>query len=92
MAGLIISYLNPDYTLGLNSDKLMKRKTTIKVRGHLDHQWEDWFEGIKITHEKGNSILTGSIEDDSCLHGILNKIRDLNLGIISVLISEKKQS
>jgi len=62
----------------------MKGKVKIKVQGHLDNKWQDWFEGMKINHEGNNTILTGIVSDESYLHGILNRIRDLNLKLISV--------
>ena len=56
----------------------------IRVHGHLDEKWEDWFDGMEITHESGNTILSGNIIDEAFMHGILNLIRDLNLKLISV--------
>ena len=62
----------------------MKGKVKIKVKGHLDSKWQDWFEGMEISYKGDNTILTGTIIDESHLHGILNRIRDLNLKLISV--------
>ncbi len=62
----------------------MEEETIIKVKGHLDKKWEDWFEGMDIIYENDNTILTGCLKDESYLHGILNQIRDLNLKLISV--------
>lgn len=62
----------------------MKGKVKIKVRGILDSKWQDWFEGMEISYEKNITILTGTVNDESHLHGILNRIRDLNLKLISV--------
>lgn len=62
----------------------MKGLIEIKVHGHLDEKWEDWFDGMEITHEKDNTILSGYIKDEAFMHGILNLIRDLNLKLISV--------
>jgi hypothetical protein len=56
----------------------------IKIKGQLGKQWADWFENMKISYEKENTILSGNVTDQSDLHGILNKIRDLNLKLISV--------
>ena len=56
----------------------------IEVKGHLDEKWTDWFEGMNITYKGDNTILSGNIKDESCLHGILNRIKDLNLKLISV--------
>lgn len=62
----------------------MNVKTKIKIQGHLDKKWEDWFEGMKIIYEDNNTILVGFVKDETFVHGILNRIRDLNLKLISV--------
>jgi hypothetical protein len=62
----------------------MKGKTEIKVEGLLDKKWKRSFEGMEISYEGNNTILTGDIKDEAHLHGILNQIRDLNLKLISV--------
>lgn len=62
----------------------MKNKTQITIKGHLDKKWNEWFEGMAITYENDNTIISGIIEDHAKLHGILNLIRDLNLKLISV--------
>ena len=57
----------------------------IRVMGHLDAQWSEWFDGLVITpSQSGNTVLSGDIVDQAALHGTLNKIRDLNLPLISV--------
>jgi hypothetical protein len=57
----------------------------IRVIGHLDPQWSEWFDGLVITAlRSGNTVLAGDIVDQAALHGTLNKIRDLNLPLISV--------
>jgi hypothetical protein len=62
----------------------MKGKTIIKVQGHLNDNWKDWFEGLEISYEGNNTILTGNLKDEAHMHGVLNRIMDLNLIIISV--------
>jgi hypothetical protein len=62
----------------------MKGKTIIKVQGHLNENWKDWFEGLEISYEGNNTILTGNLKDEAHMHGLLNRIMDLNLIIISV--------
>ena len=58
----------------------------VRLKGHLDDQWNDWFEGLAITLEKnGETILTGPLVDQAALHGLLKKIRDLGLPLISVI-------
>ena len=57
----------------------------IKIKGHLEERWAEWFEEMTFTHEKdGTTTLYGPLPDQAALHSILRKIRDLNLQLISV--------
>ena len=57
----------------------------IKIQGHLDSQWSDWFEGLAVEPlEGGDTLLTGPVVDQAALHGVLKKVRDLGLPLISV--------
>jgi len=57
----------------------------IIVKGQLDIDWSEWFEGLTITHnDKGETILSGQIRDQAVLYGIIAKARDLGLFLISV--------
>jgi hypothetical protein len=57
----------------------------IRVKGHLDSHWSDWFDGLKITNlENEEAVLSGEIVDQAALHGVLNKVRDLNLALVAV--------
>lgn len=59
--------------------------TEIRVQGHLDERWCDWFMGLTITHcENGDTRLTGLVPDQSALYGLLRKIRDLGIPLLSV--------
>ena len=58
----------------------------IRLQGHLDRRWTDWFEGLTITQEKnGETLLTGPIVDQAALHGLLKKVRDLGMPLVSVM-------
>ena len=56
----------------------------IVIRGHLDRDWSDWFGGFKITHADGQSVLKGTVRDQAELRGILSRLADLGLELISV--------
>jgi hypothetical protein len=57
----------------------------IRIEGHLDAQWTDWFSGMTITlEENGDTLLTGPIVDQAALFGLLKKVRDLGIPIISL--------
>jgi hypothetical protein len=57
----------------------------IRLKGHLDDRWAEWFEGLTITLEdNGDTILTGSVIDQAALHGLLKKVRDLGMPLVSV--------
>ena len=63
----------------------------IRVKGHLDPRWSEWFEGMSVTQtESGETVLSGPVLDQSALHGLLARIRDLNLTLISVTRVEPK--
>jgi hypothetical protein len=56
----------------------------IKLKEHLDPKWSDWFEQMAISTEGDQTILTGAMADQAALHGLLIRIRDLNLTLLSV--------
>jgi len=57
----------------------------IRLKGHLGSQWIDWFEGLTITlKENGDTLLTGPVVDQAALHGLLKKVRDLGIPLLSV--------
>jgi len=56
----------------------------IKLKGRLDPKWSDWFDQMEISTEGNETILTGSVVDQAALHGLLIRIRDLNLPLLSV--------
>jgi hypothetical protein len=57
----------------------------IRVRGHLDSSWSEWFDGLTISKKaNGETMLSGEIIDQAALYGVLNKVRDLGLPLIAV--------
>jgi hypothetical protein len=57
----------------------------IHIRGYLDPQWADWFEGMTLTqNQDGTTTLSGPIADQAALYGLLDKLRDLGLRLIAV--------
>jgi hypothetical protein len=58
----------------------------IRIRSHLGPQWTDWFEGLAITLEdNGDTLLTGPVADQAALHGLLRKVRDAGLPLLSMM-------
>jgi hypothetical protein len=65
----------------------------IRLKGHLDSQWTDWFGGLTITiEEDGTTLLTGPVIDQAALHGLLKKVRDLGMPLVSVSPVEPGQT
>jgi hypothetical protein len=65
----------------------------IRLKGHLDDRWADWFEGLTITREdNGETRLIGPVVDQAALHGVLRKVRDLGLPLVSVVRVEPKEA
>ena len=63
----------------------MRHYYKIRVKGHLDHSWSDWLGGMTISHEEnGATLLTGALPDQGALHGVLNRLGDLAVQLISV--------
>jgi len=57
----------------------------IRLAGHLDQRWAEWFDGLTLTHQSdGTTLLHGPVVDQAALHGLLQKVRDLALPLVSV--------
>jgi hypothetical protein len=64
----------------------------IRIRGHLGREWTDWFGGLAITLEdNGDTLLTGPVLDQAALHGLLRKVRDVGMPLISVSLMKEEQ-
>ncbi len=69
------------------------RLTEIRIRGHLTDQWATWFDGLTITREdNGDTRLTGPVVDQAALHGLLRKVRDLGLPLVSVILVGREKT
>jgi hypothetical protein len=65
----------------------------IRIKGHLGREWTGWFEGLTITQEEnGDTLLTGPVIDQAALHGLLKKVRDLGMPLVSVVPVEHGQA
>lgn len=65
----------------------------IRLKGHLGREWIDWFEGLTIKlEEDGDTLLTGPVVDQAALHGLLKKVRDLGMPLVSVCPVESGQT
>jgi hypothetical protein len=65
----------------------------IRIKGHLGREWTDWFEGLTITlEEDGDTLLTGPVVDQAALYGLLKKVRDLGMPLVSVCPLEHGQA
>ena len=74
----------------MESDHIRQEVYQIVVKGHLDREWSEWFGGLTITlADTGETILSGPIVDQTALHGVLIKIRDLGLPLLSLTRIER---
>jgi hypothetical protein len=56
----------------------------VRVEGVLDGRWSEWFEGLEVESEGGETVLSGTLSDQPALHGVLDKVRDLGLTVVAV--------
>ncbi len=70
---------------GSSSARLEAERYEIRLRGHLETRWAAWFDGMTLSHERdGSTILSGPVVDQAALHGLLQKVRDTGLPLVSV--------
>ncbi len=75
------------------TDRQVPAAYHLRVNGHLDQHWSPWFGDLTLTHEAdGTTSLTGAVPDQAALHGLLTKIRDLGVTLISVAIIDPPDS
>ncbi len=80
-------------TLNSESDPGQPMVYEIRIKGHLDRQWTDWFEGLTITLEdNGETLLTGPVVDQAELYGLLRKVRDVAIPLLSVVCVKPGQA
>jgi hypothetical protein len=61
-----------------------------RIEGHLDDSWSTWFDGLAVRHTSdGYTLLAGDLPDQAALHGVLNKVRDLGLPLLTVTCNER---
>ncbi len=78
-------------THAASEDQYKPRLYEIRIKGHLDNRWAEWFEGLTITREEnGETLLSGTVVDQAALHGLLRKLRDLGLPLVSVIQVDPK--
>jgi hypothetical protein len=64
----------------------------IRLKGHLDARWAAWFDGLSLSHASdGTTVIHGPVVDQAALHGLLQKVRDLGLPLVSVIHVEPDQ-
>ena len=74
------------YPLGMMNEHIHYH---IKIKGHLQPCWQDWFDGLTIIQEDdGNTLLTGPVADQAALYGLLRKVRDLGMALLSINCDE----
>ena len=76
-----------------NSEKAQPMIYQIRIKGHLDRKWADWFSGLSITAlDNGETLLTGPVLDQAALHGLLRKVRDVGLPLVGVIRVEPEHA
>ena len=80
-------------TFNSESEKAQQPVYQIRIQGHLGREWADWFEGLTLTAlDNGETLLTGAVVDQAALHGVLRKVRDVGLPLLSVVCVKPGQA
>ena len=70
----------------IDDDRREARRYEIRLKGHLDNRWAAWFDGLRLSLESdGTTIIRGSVADQAALHGLLQRVRDTGLPLVSVI-------
>ncbi len=78
-----------DERRGSHADRREARRYEIRLKGRLDSGWAQWLDGMSLVHASdGTTVVTGSVADQAALHGLLQKLRDLGVTLLSVNGSE----
>jgi hypothetical protein len=75
----------PDHATGTGDPTAYQ----IRISGELDSSWAAWFDGLAITPDDGDTLITGPVADQAALHGLLRRVRDLGLTLVSVTPMER---
>ena len=79
-------------TTRIDGDRHEAGRYEIRLKGHLDTRWAAWFDGLSLTNESdGTTIIHGPVADQAALHGLLQKVRDIGLPLVSVICIEPDQ-
>ena len=79
-------------TTRTDSDRREGGLYDIRLQGHLDTRWAAWFGGLSLTHQSdGTTVIHGPVADQAALHGLLQKVRDTGLRLVSVICVEPDQ-
>jgi hypothetical protein len=77
---------------GMDRNRDQAGRYEIRVKGHLDGRWAAWFDGLSLSHESdGTTIIQGPVADQAALHGLLQRVRDIGLSLVSVTRIEPDQ-